>query len=242
MSVTRPGRTRAAVGALIVGTLIVEGLIVAACYHFGAQQYLAALFAWVNGFGIWAPFLYLLLHAAAIVLLLPGVFFAVGAGFFFGLAKGSIIVVTATTLGAGSAFMLARSLLGERAKRYLLAHGRVQYVTAAITTGGWRVILLTRLIPFFPFKLSNYVFGLMDFRLRDFLIGTAVGVIPLNVINVYVGSLAGDFATATAFEHAPNPLEWSLYGSGLLIAAGALLHIGGKAKRALREYDRAHRA
>jgi hypothetical protein len=46
--------------------------------------------------------------AAVVVLVLPGVLFTTGAGFVFGVVKGSIYVVTGTTLGAVLAFLNSR--------------------------------------------------------------------------------------------------------------------------------------
>ena len=112
-------------------------------------------------------------------------------------------------------------------------------ITSAISSGGWQVILLSRLIPFFPFKASNYVFGLMNFRFRDFLGATFVGIIPWSVTNVYIGWLAGDLATASATDRARTPLEWGLYAGGLVIAVGFLVYVGRRAERALRELEQA---
>lgn len=45
---------------------------------------------------------------------------------------------------------------------------------------GCNIVLLTRLVPFFPFKLSNYFFGLTHSSLRGFVLGTIVAVVYLN--------------------------------------------------------------
>jgi len=223
-------------GLIIVSTLIV-GVLLGLLYFFGAVEYIEALFAWIESLGAWGPALYVLLHALVIVGLLPGIFFTWGAGFLFGVAQGSLVILGGTTLGAVCAFGIARCLLGQRARTLLLSHPRVDAMTGAVATGGWKVIMLTRLIPFFPFKASNYVFGLMNFSLRDFVVGTFLGVIPFTVTNVYVGWLAGDLATATATDRVRTPLEWTMYGFGAIAAVLLFVYIGRCAESALRERE-----
>ena len=239
MSVGGAAKAGAALGGLIIGSLLFVGLMLAVSYYFGAQVYLERLFDWIESLGLWGLVFYLFLHALVIVCLLPGVFFTLGAGFLFGVLKGSLLIITATTLGAGIAFGISRLLLGDRARNFLLSHAKTRVITSAISSGGWQVVLLSRLIPFFPFKASNYVFGLMNFRFRDFLGATFVGIIPWSVTNVYIGWLAGDLATASATDRARTPLEWGLYACGLVIAVGFLVYLGRRAERALRELEQA---
>jgi len=237
MSVAGTAKAGTALGGLIIGSTLLVGLVLLASHHFGAQAHLERLFVWIESLGLWGLAFYLILHALVIVFLLPGVFFTLGAGFLFGVLKGSLLIVTATTLGAGIAFGISRLLLHERAKHFLLSHAKARVITAAISTDGWKVILLSRLIPFFPFKASNYIFGLMNFRLRDFLAGTFIGVIPWSVTNVYIGWLAGDLAAASATNRVRTPLEWGLYVGGLVIAVGFVVYVGRRAQRALRELE-----
>jgi len=96
-------------------------------------------------------------------------------------------------------------------------------------------VLLTRLIPFFPFKPANYVFGLAKFRLRDFVLGTVIGIIPFTLTNVYLGSIAADLATLGAGRQPRTPWQWGAYTVGLLIAIAALIYITRTAKRILAE-------
>jgi len=67
--------------------------------------------------------------------------------------------------------------------------------------------MLSRLVPFFPFKLSNYFFGLTRFSLRGLVFGTLVGIIPFSVHNVYLGAIAADLATLGTRTAHRTPLE-----------------------------------
>lgn len=224
-------------GGLIAGSTLFVALILGLVLLFDLQRYILQLFEWIDTLGLWAPLCYVLLHALVIIFLVPGVFFTLGAGFLFGPVAGTAVIVVATTLGAAAAFAVARWLLGERTARLLLEHPKARIVNAEICHGGWKVVLLTRLIPFFPFKLSNYVFGLMGFRFRDFVLGTFVGVIPLSFTNVYMGSLAADLATLMAGPGERSALTWALYGIGLAVAIGLVTYLGRRADRALARYQ-----
>jgi uncharacterized membrane protein YdjX (TVP38/TMEM64 family) len=99
--------------------------------------------------------LFVVVMALVVVLLLPGVLFTTGAGFVFGIVEGTAYVVTGTVLGAVVAFLIARHLFGERARRFVLERSRLRLLSEEAVPHAWKVVLLTRLIPFFPSKLAN---------------------------------------------------------------------------------------
>jgi uncharacterized membrane protein YdjX (TVP38/TMEM64 family) len=101
---------------------------------------------------------------------------------------------------------------------------------------GWKIVLLTSLVPFFPFKLSNYLFGLMQISLRDFIFGVFFGIMPFTITNVYIGSLAADLATIGSRTASRSKMEWTIYGIGVIIAIVAVIYITHLARRALDKY------
>jgi uncharacterized membrane protein YdjX (TVP38/TMEM64 family) len=170
----------------------------------------------------------------AVVLLLPGLIFTTGAGFVFGVVKGSICVVLGTTLGATLAFLLARHLFGDRAKQYVMAHTKLNLVSDELTPQGWKIVMLTRLVPFFPFKLSNYFFGLTPFSLRDFVGGTFIGIIPFSMYNVYLGSIVSEFMTLGLHHVGRTP--GILYIVGFLATLIIVFYLNRLAHRGLKKY------
>ncbi|MBA3007649.1 MAG: VTT domain-containing protein [Proteobacteria bacterium] len=124
------------------------------------------------------PLLFIQIDALVVVLVLPGVLLTLGADFMFGLVPGGIYVILATTVGGNVAFLIARRfLVTTKMAGYFLYNPRFQSIANLSLRRGWGVVFLTRLIPFFPFKLSNYYFGLAGFSLRDFCIGTFWGAL-----------------------------------------------------------------
>ena len=62
---------------------------------------------------------------------------------------------------------------------------------------GWRFVAFVRLVPIFPFNLVNYAFGFTRVRLLDYVLASAVGMIPGIAAVTWLGhagrgALAGD--------------------------------------------------
>lgn len=218
--------------SIIIGILTVSAML-GVLFYFDAEKYVLQLFEWLETKGSWAFFIFILIEFFVVALLLPGIVFTLGAGFLFGVVKGSAVVVIGTTLGASVAFLLSRYLFVEKMANYLLNHPTLKVIDNELASKGWRFVLLTRMVPFFPFKLSNYFFGLTKFRLRDFVIGTAIGIIPITVINVYMGSLAASMTTLGSSSVSKSPMAWGVYGVGFLVAIFFAVYLTRVAKKAL---------
>ena len=212
--------------ALVLGSLI---------YFFNLQSHVRSLLEWIDTLGIWGPIVFIIIDILVVVTLFPGVLITLGAGFLFGVTMGSVYIITATTIGALLAFLFARYLLTERIVNYLRSYPRLKFVDELLAEDGWKLVLATRLIPFFPFKLSNYLFGLTKFKLRDFLIGTFFGIWPITIFNVFVGSITADLSTLGDTSTKTN-LEWIIYICSFVITIFAVIYISHRARLALKRY------
>lgn len=222
----------------IAASLLFVAALLVVLIQFGAHEQVLHLLAWFDTQGTWALLLFTLVMAVVVVLLLPGVFFTTGAGFVFGLVEGSLCVVVGTTLGATLAFLIARYLFGQRARRFLMSHSKLQLVSEEMGANGWKIVLLTRLIPFFPGKISNYFFGLTQIPLPGYIGGSLLGFIPFSIHNVYLGSIAADLSTLGQRNLERSPLEWSLYGAGFVVTVFAVVYLNHLARRALARYGK----
>lgn len=220
----------------MAGSIAGVGLIVGILYALGVHQQIVELLQWFDAQGAWAAVLFVVLMIAAMVLLLPGVLLTTGAGFVFGVVEGTLYVVVGTTIGAAAAFLIARHVFGETAHIYIRNRAKLSVVTDEMAPHGWKIVLLTRLIPFFPGKVSNYLFGLTSFSFPGFVAGTFLGVIPFSLHNVYLGSLAADLSTLGVRESARSPLEWTIYGAGFVGTILAVVFLNRLARRALARY------
>ncbi len=202
--------------------------------QFDVHPYVLKLFAWLDSIGMWGPVLFMLIYMLIVVFVLPGILFTMGAGFLFGVVKGSLYVVLANTLGATIAFLIARHFLWKKASQYLLRQPKLKALNDEFMPKGWKIVLITRMMPFFPFKLSNYFFGLTRISLKGFVIGHMIGCWPLTINIVYVGSMAADLATlGTPEAAARSPFEWFVYGVGFVLAAASGIYLAWRAKQVL---------
>jgi uncharacterized membrane protein YdjX (TVP38/TMEM64 family) len=213
-------------------------------FDLGAR--LPALVEWVDSLGWAGPPLFVLLHAASVVVLLPGVLFPIAAGYLFGWGFGSILSVFGKVIGATIAFQLARAAKGrtapERAQRALARYPLLQKIDHGLSHQGWRLVALIRMIPVIPFKLSNYLFGWTRFTLSQYVLGTALGAIPFSLTNAYVGDLAARLGGAPSEAQGTGP-PW-LWAAVGLIAVGAALMVTRRALHILQratERDRTDR-
>jgi len=221
---------------VIIISILFVALGVTLLMYFDVHEDVLQLLDWLDALGIWGPLLFIMIMMLVVVLVLPGVMFTAGAGFVFGLVEGTVCVVVGTTLGAALAFLIARYLFGDRASQFVLRRARLRLVSEELTPHGWKIVLLTRLVPFFPYKLSNYFFGLTQFSLRGFMGGTFVGIIPLSLHNVWLGSIAAGITVPGGHIAARTPFEWVLYGGGFLVIVGLIVYLNRLARRALANY------
>lgn len=216
--------------------ILFVGVLIAILVYYDADEQVRQLLQWFDRQGAWAGALFVVLMTMVVVLLLPGVLFTTGAGFVFGVVEGSVYIVVGTTLGAVLAFLIARHAFGERAKALVLSRSRIHLVHDELRAEGWKIVLLTRLVPFFPSKLANYFFGLTPVRLGHFTLGSLLGFVPFSVHNVYLGSIAADVVTLGTSEMGRSPFQWLVYLMGFVATVITVIYLNLIARRALARY------
>ena len=193
---------------------------------------LPTLPARVAALGPWGPVAVAGLYALLAVALVPGLLLTLAAGALFGVVVGSVVVFVGATTGAALSFLIARHLAREAVARVVARHPRFAAVDQAIGADGLRTVLLLRMSPLFPFVLLNYGLGLTTVRFRDFLLGS-VGMVPLIVLYVYLGQLAGEAALAAGGAPPRGPLTYAALGAGLLVTVLVTVRISRRARQAL---------
>ena len=134
---------------------------------------------------------FMALYIVQTALSLPGAaILSLAAGAIFGPGMGTFYAVTAATIGAALAFLVARYLLRDA---ILGRFGpRLEGLNRELEARGINYLLFLRLVPLFPFFLINLAAGLTRLPLRTFLLGTFIGIIPGAFVFVNAGaSLAG---------------------------------------------------
>jgi uncharacterized membrane protein YdjX (TVP38/TMEM64 family) len=185
----------------------------------------------VQGLGAWGPVALGAIYVLACALFVPGSPLTLAAGALFGLWLGTLTVVIAATLGATLAFLVGRYLARDWVSRLVEGKPRFAAVDRAVAEQGFRIVLLTRLSPVFPFNFLNFAFSVTRVSLRDYVLGSLLGMLPGTVLYVYLGSVLGDVAAGGERER--TPAEWAFYGAGLLATIVATVLVTRVARRAL---------
>ena len=176
---------------------------------------------------------FILLYAFACVAFMPVSVLTLGAGALFGLGPGFALVWVGATIGACVSFLLGRHWMRAWVEKRLARHPLFAAIDAAVSVQGWRVVVLTRLTPLFPFALQNYAYGLTRVKFGEYALASFLGMAPGTLLFVYVGALTGDAVKAGATGRVRPPAEWAFYGVGLLATVVVVTLIGRTAKRAL---------
>lgn len=138
--------------------------------------------------------------AACVVLALPGITFALLAGVLFGPFLGILACDLACTIGASIAFLVGRFFLKDAVKpmlekspllkRLLFSGRRENDIT---------VLMITRLVPLFPYNLQNFAYGVTDMGFWTYTVLTFVFMLP--GVSFYTIGAAGLTAGENAWKY-----------------------------------------
>ena len=154
------------------------------------RAWFAEFEAYVHSLGAIGPVIYALGYVALTVLLFPASFVTLGAGTLFGLKTGLFVALVGANLGALCSFLLARTFLRQRVTHWTLSHPKFRFLDEAIGKQGFKMVLLCRLSPIFPFILLNYFLGLTAVRTAAYVLANLLGMLPAMFLFVYIGATA----------------------------------------------------
>ncbi|MBH0110093.1 TVP38/TMEM64 family protein [Salinibacterium sp. NG22] len=164
---------------------------------------------WTQSAGSLGIALFVIGYALLTLTPIPKSVLSMAGGVAWGLWVGTLIVLIGALIGATLSFWLGR-VLGRDAVEHFTG-GRVRAVDEMLQRRGLLSVIALRLIPVLPFTLINYAAGLTAVRIRDYALGTVIGIIPGTFAYVAVGAYGAEL------------------NSGFYIAVGALgvLALGG---------------
>ena len=224
-------RDRAAFRAgLLAGAAIV---ICLAAVVLPVREQIAALLAWVGRRGALSGVLLCLAWIPAAVLVVPGSVLTLGTGFLLGPGWGLLVISIGSTLGATAAFLVGRKLGRDWVRERLGGHERLSGVDGAIEREGLKVVLLLRLSPLIPYNALNYALSLTGVSLRDYVIGSWLGMLPGTVLYVALGAGARSLAAAMTGAGERTEAWIALGAAGLVATAAAVWLVARAARRAL---------
>jgi uncharacterized membrane protein YdjX (TVP38/TMEM64 family) len=146
----------------------------------------------IKSFGVFSYMVFILVYVVSSVLLLPGSILTISAGILFGPIKGGLISFAAANITMGISFLIARfvtkDVIGGKEKNKLYTK-----INDGITKYGVSFLILTRLVPIFPFSLQNYAYGLTRMKFTTYMLTSSVCIIPGTFLYAY---LAGEIVNS----------------------------------------------
>jgi uncharacterized membrane protein YdjX (TVP38/TMEM64 family) len=181
---------------------------------------------------------YPFLLAACNLLLLPGGVIAMGAGLFFGLWWGVLIVLIGNVLGAAAAFQISRRLGRQWIERKMMSDRKWFVLDEAIAREGWKIIFLSQVHPLFPTSLLNYLYGVTRIRFWPCMLWVAVGQLPGLFLYTYLGTLAQLGIRLWRGKSHPLAMEYVIWFGGLIATLVVTIALGRVALRMMSDVER----
>ncbi len=130
------------------------------------------------------------IYAALVAISFPGAsLLTIASGLFFGTIVGGSLVVIGATLGATIVFLIARNASGDALRKRIGNWG--EKLADGFQKNAFSYLMLLRLLPVAPFWLVNIVPALFGVKLRDYVLATAIGIIPGTFVYASIGAGAG---------------------------------------------------
>lgn len=115
----------------------------------------------------------------SVVLALPGITFAVIAGLVFGPVLGTICCLLAATAGAMLAFLAGRFFLKESIRPVIMKNRHLKkWFFDQSGQNMVLVLMITRLVPVFPYNLQNFAYGITDIRFSVYSLFSLIFMLP----------------------------------------------------------------
>lgn len=206
---------------LLLFFLFIAGIVVLYFYtpvgHYLSPEGVDQLRTWIQSQGALAPFIFSLIYIIAVVFALPGSILTISGGVLFGTGWGTLINILSATVGATLAFWVGRYLGRGFVERRL--KGKVQKLDEKIHHNGFYAVLYLRLVPLVPFNALNFSLGLTKVKLKDYVLGSLIGMAPGAFVYTSLGG-------ASHYIDLSDPKAWldyRVWGPFVLVLALSLL-------------------
>ena len=214
---------------------VVLAVLVVCALVFPLEQFLLRIQQWAVAFPALAAWIVGTAFVLGAILLLPLSPVVMLAGFLFGMVKGFALIWVTGLFASSLTFWIGRSSARPWVERKLKNRTIFIAVDRAIARKGLWVVILTRLAMVFPYGPLNYSLGLSSVRLRDYLLGTNIGMIPPFLLVVYLGTTASSIAAMVSEGIWPEGQSLLLGLLSVAIVALAATVIARSAVKVLRE-------
>jgi uncharacterized membrane protein YdjX (TVP38/TMEM64 family) len=138
----------------------------------------------LDGTALPASVLAVAAFAVLVLGLVPRTLLAAAAGLVFGPLVGAGYIILGATLGALAAFGIGRFL----GRDFVAVQSRLARLDGWLSHRGVLAVVTVRVLPLAPFGMVSYAFGTSGVRLRAYLVGTVLGMLPATAVYVNLGA------------------------------------------------------
>ena len=207
--------------------------LVGSAFVLPTERWLLRLADWIRGAGVTGALVYSAVYIGGTLLLLPGSILTLAAGFAYGPLWGTLLVWPTATVAACASFVVARFFARDWVSRKVNRNAKFSAVDRAIGKQGFKIVLLLRLSPLFPFNFLNYALGLSKISFARYAAASLLGMLPGTAMYVYLGSLVTSASRLAEGTSSDSPAQSALYWGGLLATVVVTVVITRISRRAL---------
>jgi phospholipase D1/2 len=160
----------------------------------------------------WAPVLIFLAYTPASFVMFPRPLITMASVVIFGAWIGAAVSLSGILFAAMIGYALGRLLDRDTVRRY--TGPRMERITHFLQRKGLIAMTIVRLVPVAPFQVVSALAGAVRVKVRDFLLGTAIGMAPGLLVATVLGDQIVEALRANG-------------RANLWIAAGAVLVLAG---------------
>jgi len=224
-----------------ISRIVIVILIVAFIYlahELPLADRLAGLENWARKNPFAGAMAYITLTIVATTALMPGWIMMMLGGLVFGLTLGIAYAMLGIVGGAVAAFFVARKLTRKWVERRISGNVHLMALDDALDEKAFSIVALTRIALVFPFNILNYAYGVTRVETATYAAGTAVGMLPIVAIYVYLGTLAHDMGQILSEGANIGPGAWWAVAVAAIAIVSVVLIVRRALTRALQRRQR----
>jgi phospholipase D1/2 len=195
---------------IALGGALVAAVVAAWASGLGDHLHPEALERSIRSAGALGPVVFVVAFALAELIHLPAVVFLLAAAVIWPLPTALATAYAGGLVASIFVVLVARLAVGDLVRKHLVHRlpERLRGFDEKLATGGLREIVVLRLMTFM-LPAAHWVVGISKARMRDVVIGTAIGILPGVVLTVVLGK---EIAV-----HWETLRPWVLGGAAILV-------------------------
>jgi uncharacterized membrane protein YdjX (TVP38/TMEM64 family) len=148
----------------------------------------------LEGFGPWTVIIFVLAYFVAVWIPHVATILTIVAGLLFGPVLATVLVIFLSTFASILPFLFARKIATARTYAWLTKKGYDKYAHK-VNKNSFLYVLYLRLLPLLPYELQNYLIGLTNISVKNFVLATFVGLLPGTLALALLGDTIANTST-----------------------------------------------